>query len=79
MEFHYALSTNSNSLDSGANFNIYYMSLSSAYIKTSLDITRVLYVSSTTNIYLIAYMSLSSPVFNMSNEASAFITYTRIA
>ena len=48
-------------------------------IKTSLNITRILYVSSTTNIYLIAYMLLANPVFYMSNEASAFITYTRIA
>ena len=48
-------------------------------IKTSFNVSRVIYVSSTANIYLIAYSSLSSAIFYMSNEASSCITYTRIA
>ena len=51
---YYALSTSSNSLDSGANENIYHMSQGSACtIQASLRITRVLYVSSTANIYML--------------------------
>ena len=63
-----------------ANYNIFYMSQgSSCNIKMYLNVMRVLNVSSTTNIYFIAYSLLSSPVFYMSSDGSSSITYTRIA
>ena len=46
-------------------------------IKTSFNVHRVIYISSTsTSVYLIAYSALSSPVFNISTEASSFIIIT---
>ena len=76
---YYALCISSNSLDSGANNNIFYMLHGSACnLQTSINVNRVLYVS-TTNIYLVAYASLTSPVFYMSSAAPPSITYTRIA
>ena len=77
---YYALSTSPLGLDSGAIQNIYYMSQGSACtIQASLSISRVLYVSPSVNIYLIGYMSLSSPVFYITNNVPTYITYTRIA
>ena len=52
---------------------------SACTIQASLSVTRVIYVSSTANIYLIGYMSLSSPFFYRTNNVPTYITYTRIA
>ena len=77
---YYALSTSPLGLDSGAIQNIYNMSQGSACtVQASLSISRVLYVSTSANIYLIGYMSLSSPVFYITNNVPTYITYTRIA
>ena len=52
---------------------------SACTIQASLSVTRVIYVSSSADIYLIGYMSLSSPVFYLTNNVPSYITYTRIA
>ena len=77
---YYALSTSPLGLDSSAIQNIYYMSQGSACtIQASLNISRVLYVSSSVYIGLIGYMSLSSPVFYITNNVPSCITYARRA
>ena len=52
---------------------------SACTIQASLNISRVLYVSSSVYIGLIGYMSLSLPVFYITNNVPSYITYTRIA
>ena len=78
---YYALSTSSTGLDTNATVDMYYVSQGvSAYVKTTINVHRTIYISSTsTSVYLIGFSALSSPVFNISNETTSSISYIRIA
>ena len=68
-------------LDVNATANMYAMSQGYACnVKTTLNIHRVLYISSTsTSVYLIGFTDLANPVFNISNITTSSISYIRIA
>ena len=49
-------------------------------VKTTLNIHRVLYISSTsTSVHLIGFTDLANPVFNISNITTSSVSYVRIA
>ena len=75
----YALSTSSTGLDANASTNIYYISQGNAAgIKTTLNVHRAIYISSTsTSVYLLGYSALSAPVY-ISNETPSSVTSIRI-
>ena len=76
----YALSTSSTGWDANASTSMYFISQGSAAgIKTTLNVQRAIYISSTsTSVYLIAYSALSASVFYISNETPSSITSIRI-
>ena len=76
----YAFSTSPTSSDVNATVSMYYMSQGYACgIKTTLNIHKAIYISSTsTSVYRITFSALSNPVFNISSETSTSITSIRI-